>query len=148
MLMGKVTVLTPSSSKVIVNLNNRARHLVKEWYLMATYLHRIFKNHKTNLTVFRGVKNMTPYRNHQQPIPFSCCMKFSTAMEWIIPETENSFVMIIEVPRDTIYTFIGNMAEGNEVILPAGALILRTKSKIKEVNVVYYTFYQFNYGLQ
>lgn len=146
MLMGKVA--SSSSSKLIVTLNQRATNLVKEWYLMASLLDRKFRRYKTNLTVFRGVKNMSPYRNHIQPIPFSCCMRLSTALEWIIPDKENSFVMVIEVPKDTMYTFIGNLAEGNEVILPAGSLKLNTRNTIGKVNVVYYSFYQFNYGLQ
>lgn len=146
MLMGKVT--HDNEARTIVNLNNRARELIREWYIMASFLNRKFKENKTSLRVFRGVKNMAPHRNQYQPIPFSCCMKLSTAKEWIIPDKEDSFVMIIHVPKETLYTFIGNIAEGNEVILPAGNLILQSRSMIKETNVVYYTFHQFNYGLQ
>ncbi|NBP57535.1 hypothetical protein EBU71_13565 [bacterium] len=146
MLMGKVTLI--DNNMLSVNLNARAKSLIREWYIMASFLHRKFKSKKSDLTVFRGVKNMAPHRNHYQPIPFSCCMNLSTAKEWIIPDKDNSFVMIIKVPKETLYTFIGNLEEGNEVILPAGSLILQSRTTIKDVNVVYYTFHQFNYGLQ
>ena len=118
-------------------LSNNVKLLIKEWYLFAEYLSSF---QRANITVYRGVKNMNPYMNHIQPIPFSTCLEFNNAVDWIIPNNSRSFIMSIKVSHIVKYTFIGNLDEGNEVVLPAGILVFQRKVKRGNTCIVYYRF--------
>jgi hypothetical protein len=122
-------------------LEKQVVDLIKEWYLFAEYLSKFGRE---DITVYRGVKNMDINIDHIQPIPFSTCLQYSSSLDWIIPNNSHSFIMSIYVSRKNLYTFIGNQAEGNEVILPAGNLFFLKKVKIKDTNMVYYKFKQYS----
>lgn len=119
------------------HLDDSVQQLINEWYCFANYLSR-FK--RRDICVYRGVKQMNPTQNHYQPIPFSTSYDFTNALEWILPNTYHSFIMCIYVSRHTIYTFTGNLAEGNEVILPAGSLLFLKKVKLQNTFLVYFRF--------
>ena len=118
-------------------LENSVINLIKEWSLFAEYLSQF---ERVALTVYRGVKYMNPNINHTQPIPFSSCLDFNNALDWIIPNNDRSFVMSISVSHKIKYTFTGNIDEGNEVVLPAGYLSFQKKVKYKNTCIVYYVF--------
>lgn len=135
MLMGRVK---KENNIIHVILNKVTINLIKEWYKLS----EIIKHYNTFLTVYRGVYNVDKtQRVIIQPIPFSTCVEYDFAKEWIIESNLVSYVMKINIPQFTPYTFINNINEGNEVILPAGFL-----SKIREhENFVEYNFMSLNY---
>jgi hypothetical protein len=138
MLMCKV-YSNDRGESCIRHLDQTVKTLIREWYLFAHSL-SIFK--RRDILVYRGVKYMNPNKNHYQPIPFSTSYHFNNALEWIIPNTYHSFIMCIYVSHKTIYTFTGNLAEGNEVILPAGSLFFLKKVKFNNTLLVYFHFSQ------
>lgn len=126
------------------SLDREVRTLIKEWYLFANHLSK-FK--RRDICVYRGVKYMNPTQHHYQPIPFSTSYNFSNTLDWIMPNTSHSFIMCIYVPQNTIYTFTGNLAEGNEVILPAGSLFFMKQVKLQNTLLVYFRFSQSDDGM-
>jgi hypothetical protein len=134
MLMGRVK---KENDIICVNLNKIMINLIKEWYKLS----EIIKGYNIPITVYRGVYNIDKTQSVIiQPIPFSTCIEYSFAKEWI-NESYVSYVMKINIPQFTPYTFINNINEGNEVILPAGFL-----SKINENNdFIEYNFMSLNY---
>jgi hypothetical protein len=135
MLMGRVR---KENNIIYVNLNKVTINLIKEWYKLS----EIIKGYNPCLTVYRGVYNVDKTQKVViQPIPFSTCVEYSFAKEWISECNIENYVMKINIPQLTPYTFINNINEGNEVILPAGFL-----SKINEnENFVEYNFMSLNY---
>jgi len=135
MLMGRVR---KENNIIHVILNKVTINLIKEWYKLS----EIIKHYNPFLTVYRGVYNIDKtQRVVIQPIPFSTCVEYDFAKDWIIESNLVSYVMKINIPPFTPYTFINNINEGNEVILPAGFL-----SKINEnENFVEYNFISLNY---
>ena len=133
MLMGRVKT---ENNIICVNLNNVTIVLIKEWYKLS----EIVKYYNIPLTVYRGVYKMDRTKSViTQPIPFSTCIDYLFAKDWI-NECNFSYVMKINVTSYTPYTFINNKNEGNEVILPAGFL-----TKINEnEQFVEYNFTSFN----
>lgn len=127
------------------HLNHDVLTLIREWYLFANYLSQ-FK--RRDICVYRGVKHMNPIQNHYQPIPFSTSYNFANALEWIIPNTYHSFIMCLYVSHKTIYTFTGNLEEGNEVILPAGSLFFLKQVKLRNTFLVYFRFSQSDDGIE
>lgn len=121
------------------HIDHSVRTLINEWYHFAKYLSQF---NRRDICVYRGVKHMNPMQNHYQPIPFSTSYNFNNALEWIIPNTYHSFIMCIYVSRKTLYTFTGNLAEGNEVILPAGSLYFLKQVKLRNTYLVYFRFSQ------
>lgn len=138
MLMNKVYYCDDTKKVYLRKLRSRTKRLIKEWYLFTNYLSSF---PRVNITVYRGVKNMNPKKDyHVQPIPFSTCVELTNAMEWIIPNHYNSFIMCISVDADVPYTFSNNVLEGHEVILPAGQLQYQEKTKrYQTTNILYYT---------
>lgn len=134
MLMNRVRC---ENNIIYVNLNKVTINLIKEWYKLS----EIIKGYNPCLTVYRGVYNVDKtQRVVIQPIPFSTCIEYSFAEEWI-NESNIGYVMKINIPQFTPYTFINNINEGNEVILPAGFL-----SKINENDdYIEYNFISLNY---
>jgi hypothetical protein len=134
MLMGRVK---KENNIIYVILNKVTINLIKEWYKLS----EIIKHYNPCLTVYRGVYNLDKtQRMVIQPIPFSTCIEYSFAKEWI-NESNIGYVMKINIPQFTPYTFINNINEGNEVILPAGFL-----SKINENDdFIEYNFMSLNY---
>ena len=134
MMMGRVR---KENNIIYVILNKATINLIKEWYKLS----EIIKHYNPCLTVYRGVYNIDKtQRVVIQPIPFSTCIEYSFAKEWIV-ESNIGYVMKINIPRFTSYTFINNINEGNEVILPAGFL-----SKINENDdFIEYNFMSLNY---
>jgi len=134
MLMNRVK---KENDIIYVNLNNITINLIKEWYKLS----EIVKYYNTFLTVYRGVYKIDQTQNVIiQPIPFSTCIEYSFAKDWI-NECNFSYIMKINIPEFTPYTFIDNINEGNEVILPAGFL-----SKISEnQHFVEYNFMSLSY---
>lgn len=141
MLMNKVYYSSVYNHVYLKKLTRRTKVLINEWYLFSEYL-SLFP--RTDLTVYRGVKSMRPDKSyHIQPIPFSTCIDLKNALEWIIPNQRDSFIMCIEVSKNIKYTFSDNPHEGHEVILPSGKLILETNKKKlshKNTNILFYTF--------
>ena len=137
MLMDKVYYCENTKKVYLRKLTSRTKRLIKEWYLFTTYLSTF---PRVNIMVYRGVKNMNPRKEyHVQPIPFSTCLELTNAMEWIIPNHYNSFIMCIDVQSDVPYTFSNNAMEGDEVILPAGCLQYQQKMKpYQNTNILYY----------
>jgi hypothetical protein len=142
MLMNKV-YYSPTTKKVYLRkLHKRTKRLIKDWYRFADYLNSF---PRVDLVVYRGVKNMNPTKPyHVQPIPFSTCIDIINATEWVIPHSNHSFIMCINVSSDIPYTFTNNVHEGHEVILPAGCLRLETDSSSSHqqqqqgINILYY----------
>jgi hypothetical protein len=134
MLMNRVR---KENDIIYVNLNKVTINLIKEWYKLS----EIIKDYNPCLTVYRGVYNVDKTQKVViQPIPFSTCVEYSFAKDWI-NESNVGYVMKINIPQLTPYTFINNINEGNEVILPAGFL-----SKINENdNFIEYNFISLNY---
>ena len=138
MLMHKV--YSKNDGQIIIcSLNKSVLNLIREWYLFASYL-SFFQ--RKDIYVFRGVMNMNVNKNHIQPIPFSSSLCLDNTFNWILPNTPDSFIMCISTSRKIIYTFTGNLSEGNEVILPAGYLLYRNKVKFKNTFLVFYDFVQ------
>jgi hypothetical protein len=137
MLMNKVYYCGETNRVYLRKLTSRTKRLIKEWYLFTNYLSSF---PRVSITVYRGVKNMNPRKDyHVQPIPFSTCMDLTNAMEWIIPNHFNSFIMCIEIDANVPYTFSNNALEGHEVILPAGYLQYQEKMKrYLGTNILYY----------
>ena len=137
MLMNKVYYCENTKKVYLRKLTSRTKRLIKEWYLFTAYLSTF---PRVNIMVYRGVKNMNPRKEyHVQPIPFSTCLELTNAMEWIIPNHYNSFIMCIDVQSDVPYTFSNNAMEGDEVILPAGCLQYQQKMKpYQNTNILYY----------
>ena len=138
MLMNKVYYCNMTHKVYLRKLTCQTKRLIKEWYLFSHYLSLL---PRVDITVYRGVRNMNPSkRYHIQPIPFSTCIELSNAMEWIIPNNNNSFIMCIYIESHVPYTFSNNALEGHEVILPAGCL--RYQDKITRynntTNILYY----------
>jgi hypothetical protein len=135
MLMGRVR---KENDIIYVNLNKVTINLIKEWYKLS----EIIKGYNIPITVYRGVYNVDKTQKVIiQPIPFSTCIEFSFAKEWINESNIENYVMKINIPQFTPYTFINNINEGNEVILPAGLL-----TKINEnENFVEYNFMSLSY---
>jgi hypothetical protein len=134
MLMGRVR---KENDIIYVNLNKVTINLIKEWYKLS----EIVKHYNIPITVYRGVYNVDKTKKViVQPIPFSTCVEYSFAKDWI-NESDLGYVMKINIPQFTPYTFINNINEGNEVILPAGFL-----SKINENDdFIEYNFISLNY---
>lgn len=133
MLMNKVQMI---NGKLQVELPIVTKNLIYDWYFLAMMLNNY---DKCDLIVYRGVKKMQHSFFIYQPIPFSTCIEFSNSLNWV-NEERDSYVMEIEVNQSCLYTFTGNFAEGNEVILPAGYLIYKKeiiKEKIKVITFIF-----------
>lgn len=134
MLMNRVR---KENGVIRVVLNNITINLIKEWYKLS----EIVKYYNTFLTVYRGVYNIDKMQSVIiQPIPFSTCVEYSFAKDWI-NDCNFSYVMKINIPPFTPYTFNNNINEGNEVILPAGFLSKKSENQ----HFVEYNFMSLNY---
>lgn len=129
-LMDKVKV--NEEGKLIVNINDYAKHTIDSWYYHASNLIDI----NEAIVVYRGVKFMDRYTNIYQPIPFSTCMCKDNASLWTIENDKRSFIMKINVKCHATYMRTENDSEGDEVILPSGTL----KYKKEDGDVSVYDF--------
>jgi hypothetical protein len=134
MLMNKVHEL---NGKLLVDLQPVTLNLIYDWYFLAMVLNNY---EKCDLIVYRGVKRMQNTNFIYQPIPFSTCIDFTNSLNWVNEERDDSYIMEIEVNSSCLYTFTGNFAEGNEVILPAGYLIYKKKTIIEKIKVITFIF--------
>lgn len=126
MLMNKVKLV---NQKLKVNINEKILNLIQEWYYLAKNLQNISSS--KYITVYRGVYDMSEEETIIQPIPFSTSLLISACYDWI-ENRENSFIMKINVPLDSLYTMLGNKNEGWETILSSG--FLRKKKEEKQKN--------------
>jgi len=134
MLMNRVR---KENDMINVILNNITINLIKEWYKLS----EIVKYYNTFLTVYRGVYKIDKMQSVIiQPIPFSTCVEYSFAKDWI-SDCNLSYVMKINIPPFTPYTFNNNINEGNEVILPAGFLSKKSENQ----HFIEYNFMSLNY---
>ena len=134
MLMNRVK---KENNVIRVILSKITLNLIKDWYKVSESV----KNHNPFITVYRGVYNIDKTQSVIiQPIPFSTCIEFSFAKDWI-NDCNFSYVMKINIPQFTPYTFINNINEGNEVILPAGFL----SKKDENQHFIEYNFMSLSY---
>ena len=137
MLMNRVKF---SNNKMILNLNPRCMDLIENWYSFAEH---VKKYNTVDMIVYRGVYNMNKNSKYiLQPIPFSSCICSNYAKEWI-SNYDSSFTMKIHIKKNTLYTYLGNINEGNEVVLSAGLLIKKDKTS-DENDFVEYDFISYN----
>lgn len=138
MLMNRVKI--NSNNKLEISLTDSVLYIIEYWYELSEKL----KTHNIPLTVYRGINYVRKDNDCiMQPIPFSTCVDYDVASEWVY-NTESGFVMKINILGDVGYTFTDNMNEGNEVILPAGYL---HKTNIDvENNIIEYDFMPLNYN--
>jgi len=126
-LMGKIKKLDYRIIQM-VNMTDAVNNLIENWYVMANEL-KIYNNYA--FSVYRGVSNMDNLDIIFQPIPFSTCIEFDNAINWVY---DNGFIMKINIKVGDLYTFIGNKYEGNEVIL--GKCHLKKISTIKQNGII------------
>ena len=117
MLMKKVSI---KNDKIYVNINKTVLNLINDWY---DFSNELQKYNKSSIIVYRGIKNIDVKDSFLHPIPFSTCIDYDNALNWInFNDLERSFIFKIHVDPQTTYTFTGNVNEGHEVVLPAGVL--------------------------
>jgi len=127
-LMGKIKKLEDGSLQLI-NMTDTVDSLIENWYVMADELK---KYNQSAFSVYRGVSNMEDNDIIFQPIPFSTCVEFDNALNWIYDD--KSFIMKINLKIEDLYTFTGNILEGREVII--GGCNLKKISSTKKNGVV------------
>ena len=138
MLMDKIYI---KNDQMYLKINKRVLDLISGWYDLSS---KLLIYNTDNITVYRGVSFMDISNNKiVQPIPFSSCIDFENALNWIHPDDLNSFIMKINIKSGISYTYTGNLNEGNEVVLPAGIL---TKVNVISCNIVEYDFEPFTYS--
>ena len=134
MLMNRVKQI---NGKLTLNLNNIVYNIIEKWYNLSEEL----KKYNTPITLYRGVRYSKNDKIIVQPIPFSTCVEYEYAKDWIY---NNGYIMKINVKDETPYTFIDNINEGDEVVLPSGYLH-QIKSMNNE-NIIEYDFVPLNYN--
>ena len=127
-LMGKIKKTTDGELQ-IVNITDTVKELIENWNIMANQLK---KYNNCSFTVFRGVGNMDDTDIINQPFPFSTCIEFDNALNWV---HDNGFVMKINIEVGSLYTFTGNAIEGREVIIAACKLKKISSNIIDDVTV-------------
>ncbi len=128
MLMNKVKLV---NQKLKVNINEKILNLIQEWYYLAKNLQNISSS--KYITVYRGVYDMSEEETIIQPIPFSTSLLISACYDWI-ENRENSFIMKINLPLNSLYTMLGNKNEGWETILSSGFLRKKNKNSLNFYN--------------
>jgi len=133
-LMGKIKK-TEDGSIQLINMTDIVTSLIEDWYIMAKELK---KYNDYCFSVYRGVSNMEDDNTIVQPLPFSACLEFDNALNWVY---DNGFIMKINIKIGDLYTFTGNTYEGREVIISPCKLekIHSTKKDgitINEYNIV------------
>ena len=127
-LMGKVKKLNDGTLQ-LVNMTDTVKNLIQNWIIMAN---EIKKYNEYSFSVYRGVSNMDDNDIIFQPIPFSTCVEFDNALNWIYDDI--SFIMKINIKVGDLYTFTGNICEGREVVI--GKCNLRKICSIKQNGIV------------
>lgn len=141
MLMNKVYI---NNAKIYININRNILNLINEWYNLSSELQE-YNNYP--IVVYRGIKNIDMKDTFLHPIPFSTCVEYDNALNWInFNDLERSFILKIHVCPNTSFTFTGNFNEGNEVILPAGMLHVIKIYHENNVKIVECSFEQFSYN--
>ena len=134
MLMNRVERI---NGKLKLKLNETVCNIIEKWYKLSEEV----KNYNIPIILYRGVRYSKNDKIITQPIPFSTCVEYEYAKDWIY---NDGYIMKINVKEKTPYTFIDNINEGDEVVLPCGYLY-ETKS-INNENIVEYDFISLNYN--
>ena len=138
-LMGKVS---KKNEIIHVILNKMILEVIKKWYDFSSHV-KIYNSKHRFFFVYRGFKSsQTIGKNNilPHPIPFSTCMDYNNAIIWT--DDEKSYVLKIKITCEIPFTFIGNINEGNEVIISAGKLhVTEIENNILHCNIVPYETY-------
>lgn len=125
--MGRVNV--DDENNTHVRLNERLLSSTKLWFCLCEHLCSQPEIKKLYLSlkffVYRGIHGYKSKDRQSilQPLPFSCCVEFDNAKNWIVPDRDDSFIIEIELDNEiNNYTFTGNLEEGNEIVLPPGRM--------------------------
>ena len=134
-LMGKIKK-TEDGELQLINITDTVKELIEDWNIMASQLKK-YNNY--SFIVYRGVSNMDDTDIINQPLPFSTCVEFNNALNWV---HSNGFVMKINIKVGDLYTFTGNTTEGREVIISPCKLEKISSNKIdgiiiNEYNICY-----------
>jgi hypothetical protein len=127
MLMNRVK---HEEGKLKLNMNKFVYDIIEKWYKLSEEV----KKYNTPITLYRGARYSKNEKIILQPIPFSTCLDYEYAKDWVF---NNGFIMKINIKYKTPYTFIDNINEGDEVVLPSGYLY-----QIKNIqnNIIEYDF--------
>lgn len=109
-LMGKVKKTADGSLKLF-NITPVVERLIDNWSIMANDLKQY---NDCCFNVYRGVSNMEDTDIIVQPLPFSTCIDYENARNWVYTD---GFIMDINIKVGDLYTFTGNEYEGREVVL-------------------------------
>jgi len=127
-LMGKIKK-SDDGCLQLVNMTESVNNLIENWYIMANDLQKYNKHY---FSVYRGVSNMDDEDIIVQPVPFSTCIEFDNALNWVYDD--KSFIMKINIKVGDLYTFTGNTHEGREVVI-RGCCLIKTTS-LKENGII------------
>jgi hypothetical protein len=134
MLMGKVT---SCNKTIFLTINKNVLSLIKKWYQLSRSIQASncnllnYNSRFENFVVYRGINLNEPLNLNEHlihPIPFSTCLDYNNSLLWLNNNYNHSYVLKITICKNIPFTFTGNLFEGNEIILPAGKL------KIKSIN--------------